>query len=155
MQPASQNPAIRYPTFFYGRYFVSDGGKPIDTYVRHPIEWFVLCIDSENNRALLLSKYALDWEGFADCPIFGHGYETSWQTSYLRSWLNDGFYKESFSAEEQRLILPSPETSDKIFLLSADEVRKYFPEKETAVALEPMIFAASRTARPGCFFTRR
>lgn len=103
---------------------------------------------------MLLSKYILDWEGFANCPIIGHGYKTSWEESYLRIWLNNNFLKESFSAEEQELILPVSNPSslqngectvDRAFLLSADEAKRYFPKEADAIALEPMIFAASRT----------
>lgn len=136
-------PASCYPTTFFGTCFLPDGGKPIDTYIRQPIEWLVLEKDIKNGRALLLSKYVLDWEGFANCPILGSGYETSWKESYLRLWLNDEFFKENFSAEEQALILPinhaedgsdDEEVIDRVFLLSLDEVKKYFPNQEDAVA---------------------
>lgn len=42
-------------------------------YIRQPIEWLVLAKDIKNGKALLLSKYVLDWEGFANCPIGGSG----------------------------------------------------------------------------------
>lgn len=137
------SPASCYPTTFFGKVFLPDGGKPLDTYIRQPIEWLVLEKDIKNGRALLLSKYVLDWEGFANCPILGSGYETSWKESYLRLWLNDEFLKENFSAEEQALILPidhaedgiyDEEVIDRVFLLSLDEVKKYFPNQEEAVA---------------------
>ncbi|MBQ6903778.1 MAG: hypothetical protein IJQ26_04595 [Lachnospiraceae bacterium] len=59
----------------------------------------------------------------------------------LRSWLNNTFYSNAFSAEEQAQILETRldnpgneywgtpggnETSDRVFLLSVDEVRRYW-----------------------------
>ena len=143
-------PANHYPTAFFGTYLLPDGGKPIDMYIRQPIEWLVLAKDIKNGKALLLSKYVLDWEGFANCPILGSGYETSWEDSYLRLWLNDEFIKENFSAEEQERILPvnlagigdnGEENIDKVFLLSVDEVKKYFPHSEDAAAFMPYILS--------------
>lgn len=147
-------PASQYPTVFFGEYFLPDGGWPRDFYVRHPIEWFILEMDKQKGRALLLSKYLLDWEGFANCPVLGHGYETSWDDSYLRLWLNGEFFNDSFSADEQEMIVPiynaasrgnGKRTIDKIFLLSAEEVKKYFVSKESAIAQDPAIFAAGQT----------
>lgn len=147
------NPPSRYPTVFFGRIFISEGIKPICFHVRHPIEWLVLEKDEQKGRALLLSKYILDWEGFANCPLFGSGDETSWKDSHLRLWLNDKFLKESFSPDEQDMIVPicnaagrgnGKQTIDKIFLLSAEEVKTYFANSESAIALEPTIFVPSQ-----------
>lgn len=138
----------QYPSIFLGSYYIPNGGKPIDTYVRTPIEWLVLEVDEKNKRALLLSKYVLDWEGFADCPIIGHGYNTSWYDSYLRKWLNEDFYRSSFTPEESSKIFTvynaaSPGNGkraiDKIFLLSVEEVKKYFKTEDSAITVQPMI----------------
>ena len=148
------NPASQYPTVFFGKFYVPDGGKPIAFYIQHPIEWLVLEIDKKKGRALLLSKYILDWEGFANCPIFGYGYETSWGDSYLRSWLNGEFLNESFSSAEKDLVVPiynaascgnGTRTVDKVFLLSAEEIKKYFASNESAITQSPEIFAAGQT----------
>ena len=142
------NSPCKYPTVFFGEYFIPNGGKPMDIFVRFPIEWLVVENDLENKKALLVSKYALDWEGFANCPLIGSGYETSWDASYSRIWLNGDFYNDSFSDWQKELIVPcyieatggnKERTFDKIFLLSVEEVEKYFPEKSSAVALEPMV----------------
>lgn len=147
-------PTSQYPSVFLGQYFIPDGGKPIDFYVQHPIEWLVLEMDKKNKKALLLSKYILDWEGFADCPLIGNGYETSWDDSYLRGWLNGEFCQKCFSSDELKMITPiynsascenGKRSIDKVFLLSAEEVKKYFPSDEAAVAFMPDLKAAMRT----------
>ena len=139
-----------YPTVLFGEYFIPNGVKPNDVYVKCPIEWLVLEIDTKKRKALLLCKHVIDWEGFADCPILGSGYETSWDKSYLRTWLNGEFYKSCFSLHEQKQIVPVHNKTpngkrivDKVFLLSTDEVGKYFSKSGSAVALEPMIETAS------------
>ena len=100
---------------------------------KEPIEWKVLA--KEGNRILLLSKYALDFQKIDGS--FG-GY--TWETCTLREWLNDAFFTDAFSEEEQKKIvtvsLPNPKnpvygtsdranTKDRVFLLSVDEAVKY------------------------------
>ena len=99
-----------------------------------PIEWIVL--EKGDNKALLLSKYSLVnkqyYQSFSD---------TTWEECTLRMWLNDRFYTEAFNNEEQSRILSVPvvnkdntqyltkggkSTEDKIFILSEEEVIKYF-----------------------------
>lgn len=149
MEKIRFNAAQQYPTIFMGNYFMPDGGKPIHTYLKCPIEWLVLKVDSQNKKALLLSKYVLDWEGYADCPLIGSGYNTYWAISYLRKWLNDEFLNSCFNAKEQSIILSvytslgkanEKRTIDRIFLLSTEEVKEYFKTPEEAKTYEPMVF---------------
>lgn len=101
-----------------------------------PIEWLVLAV--ENGRALLISKYALDAQ-----PYHGEMSSVTWENCSLRTWLNTDFYKTAFSSSEQKQIalvtLQNPNnwdygttggnsTRDSVFLLSMDEVYKYFAE---------------------------
>ncbi len=139
----------QYPTVFFGEYIIPDGSKPLDTYVRVPIEWLILDVNEQQNMALLVSRHILDWEGFAACPMLGHGYKTSWYDSYLRKWLNKDFYEGSFTNEERIKIVTTRNAAsngsgkqalDKIFLLSVDEIKKYFKTESSAVAVEPMIY---------------
>ncbi len=66
------------------------------------------------------------------------GKRVSWETSGIRSWLNDTFFQTAFTAAEQSAVVesrlpnvsevtePSPKihyTRDKVFLLSEDEIR--------------------------------
>lgn len=132
-----------YPTVLLGKYSISNGVKPNDIFVRHPIEWLVVEKDLQNRRALLVTRHTIDWEGFADCPIIGSGYDTSWDESYLKAWLNDDFYNDCFSSEEKERIIPisdkTKESTDKVFLLSVDEIMKYFGEGTSAIAFAPIV----------------
>lgn len=101
-----------------------------------PIEWLVL--EVEDGKAMLFSRYALDF-----LKINETSGAVSWEDSTARVWLNQIFYNEAFSAREQQSIIETSvknpgdksrqlvaanDTLDKTFLLSAEEVRRYFPE---------------------------
>ena len=122
-----------YTSIYFGNFEFNDGFSGL----KQPLEWFVLDVDEVNNKVLLLSRSLVDLEGYANCPIFGNGYKTSWSTSYLRIWLNSDFFDKTFNAEEKTLICPthiSPmkrlhkKTLDRVFLLSETEYKKYFPD---------------------------
>lgn len=97
-------------------------------------EWIVL--DKQDGKALLLSKYAIENRPYNIKPT-----DEVWETCTLRSWLNGEYLTSAFSSEEQARIIEStiinsdnPEsgydggdnTNDKVFLLSIDEVNRYF-----------------------------
>ncbi|WP_294413401.1 DUF6273 domain-containing protein [uncultured Ruminococcus sp.] len=101
---------------------------------KEDIEWLVLA--REDNKALLISKYALDVQ-----PYSQHITEVPWENSFIRKWLNDTFLNEAFSLDEQDSIIMSTvtadenplhklsqgnDTEDKVFLLSAAEAYEYF-----------------------------
>ncbi len=89
---------------------------------------------------MIISKYALD------CVQYNSKYETvTWETCTLRKWLNEIFIDVAFNLDEQLLIQetnvsanknpkydtdPGKSTNDKIFLLSLNEVNKYFSSNE-------------------------
>lgn len=103
------------PTF--GSYYYQSGSK-------QPIEWIVL--ERENNKALAISKYALDCKQYHTTKT-----NITWESCTLREWLNNEFINNAFNSEEQAKIqttsvLTGNRTNDKIFLLSVDEARKYF-----------------------------
>ena len=108
-------------------------------YENEPIEWIVLRFDRDGSL-VLLSRCALDSKPFNDSYA-----ATSWEASSLRKWLNDGFLKAAFGADEQKIILettlknednpvyttstktpPYGDTKDKVWLLSINEVCDYF-----------------------------
>ncbi len=105
---------------------------------KESIEWRVLA--KEDGRALLISRYALD------CQPYNKTLEdVTWETCTLRAWLNSIFLNKAFTASEQELIQvstvtadanpnhsdidPGNDTEDKLFLLSVDEVNKYFDDE--------------------------
>lgn len=99
---------------------------------KEDIEWYVL--KEEDNRILVLSVKALDYQPFATT-----GAEATWADSYIRKWLNNTFLNEAFTDEEKVIIAnslvpadtnpeysqfgidPGVDTQDKIFLLSTRE----------------------------------
>lgn len=112
-----------------------------DSSAKEPIEWQVLEIDGD--KALLLSRYCLDVVIFYPerVPMY-------WGKTDLRKWMNEEFYNEAFSAEEKEQILLSTiknanphgmkgagdDTEDYVFLISKDEVLKFFPSMPERVA---------------------
>lgn len=118
------------------------------------IEW--LALDVQNDKTLLISRYALDsvvyHNQFAD---------VTWQNCDLRSWLNEDFLVAAFSNGEQAAIVMTDvdnsvnqgnrdwnmnggnNTKDKIFLLSCKEVEHYFPS-ETSRVCKPTAYGLAR-----------
>ena len=98
----------------------------IGKYQQLDIEWIVL--DTDNKKALLISKYVLDSRVFSNSRNYRKG--NLWEGSALREWLNGTFYRTVFTKSEQSRIasirLPDNDVTDKIFLLSTYEYKKYF-----------------------------
>ena len=127
---------------------------------KEPIEWLVL--DRDGDKALLLSKYALDFQSFMPFyePVTEH---YTWESCSLRRWLNSTFLNAAFnSSEQQRLltttVITSPgslrrsegpvTTEDRVFLLSNTEVYAYFAN-EAATAAEYTAYALSENPWAG------
>ncbi len=101
---------------------------------KEDIEWRILA--KENGKVLLISDKALDCKPYnTNCE------EVTWETCFLRAWLNDDFLNDAFTKEEQAIINatdvsadenPNSKTSqgndtqDKVFLLSIIEADLYF-----------------------------
>ena len=103
------------------------------------VEWMVL--DRRGDRVLLLSRYGLDAQ-----PYHQTSTAVNWSNSDIRRWLQNEFYNEAFTAEEQTMIAttqnatpinsnnagsPGPNTYDKVFLLSSTEATNYLPSSES------------------------
>ncbi len=107
----------------FGKYIQDNTG------VKKEIEWQVL--DVEEKKVLLISKYALEIAQFGD--------EWEWSECNLRSWLNGVFFKTAFSGEEAKQIAVTnveKNVSDKLFLLSQKEVRKYLITDNSRICLK-------------------
>jgi hypothetical protein len=96
------------------------------------IDWRVLTV--ENNRALLISEKILEKR-----PYNIEGKDITWENCTLRKYLNNEFYNklgvvkpaiaETRNSNPDNLWYGTPggnATSDKVFLLSIDELVKYF-----------------------------
>ena len=112
------------------------------------IEWLVLA--REDDKALLISKYALDSK-----PFNSVNKKAVWENCTLRNWLNETFLNIAFSEEDQKHIListvaadanpdftidPGEDTEDMVFLLSIREANAYF-SSITARQCKPTAFA--------------
>ena len=172
---SSDCPTCRYPAFSLHRnknqfkqsvreYRKKEGYLPLElkagqyyqmgNYHGEEISWIVLAVEGE--KALLLSEKGLDVK-----PFHNTFAEVNWGISSIRKWLNTDFIEEAFSKEEEDMIEissvladrnpfykgtePGENTEDKVFLLSFQEVERYFPD-EQARKIKPTEFAISNGA---------
>lgn len=104
-----------------------------DGYDITPIEWRVL--QNSGSELFILSEYILECKRYhgksADITWYDC-VDITWRDCDLRKWLNDEFYNTAFTAAEKELIKTihctgngegSPDTEDKVFLLSVDEIK--------------------------------
>lgn len=105
-----------------------------DSYVMKPLKWTVLA--KEKGKVLLMTVneiISLD---------YNVRQRNTWADSYVRKMLNKGFINVAFTEKERTQIITStiitpdnkkynieggPNTKDKVFLLSIEEVEKYLP----------------------------
>lgn len=107
-----------------------------------PVKWRVL--DRTGERILLLSDRALETRCYRiyranimEINLDDLKKELVWSASDLRRWLNCYFFNSCFNELEKNMIVPvkhvsgfGEETDDRIFLLSKDEVERYFPDED-------------------------
>ncbi|GHU64981.1 hypothetical protein AGMMS49983_11920 [Clostridia bacterium] len=124
-------------------------------YYDKTLQWRIL--DIEEGRALLITENVIDLRPYNEVTdrqaallldesyeYYGNDFATTWAECSLRTWLNDDFL-EDFDTEVVRQILDTAvkndanpkygipggaDTMDKVFLLSIDEVNKYFVSRE-------------------------
>lgn len=114
---------------------------------RFPIKWLVL--EKEDDKVLLISLYNLDVVEFIDLDTVlqyeKKGIHKVWETSSVRQWLNEKWLHAIFDDGEFSCIIPTnvhtpdnpvygteggANTMDYLFLLSIDEVQRYFSSDE-------------------------
>ena len=101
------------------------------------LKWTVLA--KEENRVLVITLSDIESLPYNDTWEY-----VTWETCSLRKWLNSTFLTKAFTKDEQSLIPtvtvlaesapgfggnPGRNTEDRVFVLSGQEVRKYFPKK--------------------------
>ena len=133
---ASVGSEIRFGSYYYNRANTKDS-----------ITWIVL--EKDEDELLLISKNIIE-TGFYNLD---RDNKITWEQSDIREWLNGRFYDIAFTETEKTCILTtyirnndyvSPnkkyqndcgnDTYDKVFLLSYDEVDRYFPDRERSKA---------------------
>jgi len=96
-------------------------------------DWYVL--DKQNGKSLILTEKVIEKRNYHNQEI-----EVTWETCDLRKYLNGEFYNSFSEADRERIIETVNEnndnpwygasggnaTTDRIFLLSIEEVVKYF-----------------------------
>ncbi len=109
--------------FYFGSY------SPSADYEQENIEWQVLA--KEEDRILVISKCSLG--DMAYCSE--DNITTRWESCLLRQYLNQELYEKAFNEFEQGRILEAAVNvehggliTDKLFLLSKDEVSFFFPD---------------------------
>lgn len=118
---------------------------------KEAIVWQVIAVD--DNRALLLSKYTLDYKKFENSFS-----DTNWADSYMHQWLSQSFVQNSFTQNQATRIIEtniatnkskgkkeSANTSDRVFLLSKQEYVKYVQDTEFMLT-QPTEYAKAQGA---------
>jgi len=131
-------------------FFIKCGVKPAAPVYAHPVvrfanlEWLVL--DARKGRRLLLTKNAIESRVYDDANMpkppeyYAPALPVTWETCSLRKYLN-GEFLERFTAKQRKRIAKTKvvnpdnlwygtpggaKTVDKVFLLSAEELDRYF-----------------------------
>jgi len=118
--------------------------------------WLVL--DVEHNKALIITERIIDMREYHVT-----GASITWASSSIRRWLNYEFYN-TFTIGEQAQIAATLvvnsgnprfntqgglDTKDKIFLLSIEEVERYFDDASTRIAYSIYGEESAWWAQPG------
>lgn len=137
--------AGNYGTFTFGHYEQDDRSSN----GQEPLEWLILSEDSDS--MLLITKELIDLQLYNIQKV-----DITWETSALRSWLNNEFLNTAFTPAEREAILETTntnpdeqgekggrDTKDLVFCLSSAEVEKYFPVKADRAA-KPTAYVANQ-----------
>ena len=130
---------------------------------KEAIEWIVLDKFSDG-KMLVVSKFALD------CKKYGETVNATWESCDLRKWLNEKFLNGSFSANEKAMIAKTlvrnddnpkngtdggDDTEDYVFLLSYEEVNKYYQNDTTVQGLDEIgqeyNYSVARSCKPTAY----
>lgn len=147
------------------------GKNPYSSFeTKFPIKWLVL--EKGNDKALLISLFNVDSFPFVDddsyFEIVDSGKAVCWESSTIREILNEGFFHWVFTDEEKacvcRSIIHTPDnpiygtgggedTMDYLFLLSIDEVQKYFlSDEERRTQIVPDVEIEQYDLMPGTHY---
>ncbi len=120
---------------------------PLGTYAQTasgekcPVMWKILSVRKE--KALLISEDCLIQSGYCDMSLVMKDRKyLEWANCLSREVLNEQFYFDAFSKTEQNMLCAKridkntvrQECSDKVFLLTEEEVRLFMPKAENRIA---------------------
>ena len=110
---------------------------------KEKIEWLV--IEKRDNYICVITKKLIESKTFHNDDV-----ATTWEKCELRSWLNNTFINEAFTAEEQAKIPTvlvrtlgrkvkyttdgGNDVEDKLFCLSIEDIEIFFPDKASRIA---------------------
>lgn len=96
-----------------------DGEVYFGEYKGNPIPWKIL--ETHKDKMLLMTDYPIESLAFHD-----ELKNITWETSYIREWLNSDFISD-FSDKQKSRIIKNTENklNDKIFILTQEEYNKY------------------------------
>jgi hypothetical protein len=103
------------------------------------IEWIVL--DIQGDKALLLSRYALDRVIYNNNAANG----IYWQNSNLRSWLNGEFVEKAFAYYEQKRIFTDGE--DIVAIPHVNSLDWYLGTEDANRVCYPSVYAEGKVGR--------
>lgn len=130
-------------------------------YQNENLQWKVIDVDGVN--ALLVCNNVIEQKPYDEKEEYN-----TWNQCSLRDWLNNEFYETTFDNNEQNAIIETQlvntknsdygtdggeDTSDKIFILSLDEIRLYFGEVESRVCpLSTYVTLKSTLPKSGLYY---
>ena len=154
--PRTANGVSTWDCIYFGNYYQSNSST------KEPIKWRVLSV--EGNEAFVMADMALDCKRYNETDE-----DVTWETCTLRQWLNSTFLDAAFNEEEQSAIKTTTvvnednsstgtsggnTTSDKIFLLSQNEVANPdygFNSKYDTGSETRQCKASAYAVKNGCF----
>lgn len=117
--------------------------KAVGDGIKEPLEWEILDYSAEKQSVFVVCRNVITCRQYNDKRT-----DITWEQCTLRRWLNKDFYEVAFRVSERELIIPTVisnpdnaqygtkggnDTEDRIFLLSLDEVNRYFSSSSERV----------------------
>lgn len=100
------------------------------TYSGEPLKWIVSAVDGD--YMLLVSQYLIPCSQ-VNRMFDSRSYNSRWEASTMRAWLNGSFLAEAFSEEEGTYIVPDA-SGDLVSLPSKEEVDAFTGDMELLAA---------------------
>lgn len=98
--------------------------------VSHDIEWQI--IDKQENKMLAITKDIINTQ---NCYSFDSHKAINWEQNYINTWLNTEFYETLSNVQKSKILLSKVDNISNcyFFLLSLDELNKYFPDTSSRI----------------------